>query len=97
MDLTAYFQRLWRGRVTARENIGFFIPIWLWFAYLVWIEAQRLGENVLYITFLVVVIVSMVPFFLRRVGLIRWWLFGFVLPATVAAVAVQCLRSFFGH
>jgi hypothetical protein len=94
MELKGHFQRLWRGRVTARGNVGFLIPIWLWFVYLVWIETRRSGEEFLCVTFLPALIASMIPFFLRRLGLVRWWVLAAAIPATAAAVVVQLLRNF---
>lgn len=93
MNLKAYFQRLWQGRVRARENIAFFIPVWLWFVFVVYIELRRLDEHVLIVTFFPAFIVSSIPFFLGRVGLMRWWVFAAVVPATAAAVSIQLLRS----
>ena len=92
MDLKAYSHRLWQGRVAARENVKFFVPIWLFFAFAIYVELRRLDERVLLFMFFPVFIISSIPFFLRRVGLMRWWIFGGVLPAMTAAIILQVLR-----
>jgi hypothetical protein len=56
-------QRLWRGRVTAVENIVFFIPFWLWLGCVVYIALRRLPEEVLHYTFFPVALASTLPFF----------------------------------
>ena len=82
------------GNVTARKNVKWFIPVWLWFVSVVWIELQKLSLTILFITFFPVTLASMVPFFCRRIGLIRWWVFGWLFPVFLAVVVLQCLRSF---
>ena len=92
VDMRTYFRRLWRGKVTAPENVRWFIPVWLWFGLVVWTELQKLPENILFITLFPVTFLSWVPFFCGRIGLTRWWVFGWVFPVMVAFVVLQCLR-----
>jgi hypothetical protein len=66
-------QGLWHGRVTAVENIVFFIPFWLWLGCVVYIALRRLPEEVLHFTFFPVALASTLPFFFRRIGLLRFW------------------------
>ena len=94
MELRAYFRKLWMGRVTASENIKWFIPIWLWFALVVWVALRKSSSQILFVTFFLVCFASAVPFLCRRVGLFRWWLFGWAFPVIVAIVVTQCFRSF---
>ena len=84
----------WIGRVTAPENIRWFIPIWPWFAAVVWIVLRGSLSGILIVTSFFVFFASGVPFFYRRVGLIRWWVFARAIPAILAAVVTQCFRSF---
>jgi len=83
------------GRVSAPENIRWFVPVWLWIALAGWIELRHFSPTILFVTFFFVFFASAIPFFCRRVGLIRWWLFGWVIPVIAMAVALQCLRSAF--
>jgi hypothetical protein len=83
------------GSVTARENIRWFIPVWLWMVLVVAVVLGKLPYEALFFTFFFVFLASMVPFFCRRVGLFRWWVFACVLPALAAAAITQCLRSIF--
>jgi len=94
VDFRAYFERLWMGRVTAPENIRWFIPIWAWSGLIVLEKFQNWPSQILSVTFFFVFLASMVPFVCRRIGLVRWWLFGWVLPVIAAVIVVQCLRSF---
>jgi len=94
MNVAAYLQRLWMGRVTAPENIWWFIPIWLWFGAVVWIALRGSSPGILIVTLLFVFFVSGIPFFYRRIGLVRWWVFACAIPAILAAVVTQCFRSF---
>jgi hypothetical protein len=95
VSVSEYLQRLWMGSVTARENIRWFIPIWLWMGLVVCVELAKLPFEVLFYTFFFVFFASMIPFFCRRVGLFRWWVFGCVLPVSAAAAVTQCLRLLF--
>ena len=92
VDIHAYFRRLWRGRITEPENVRWFVPVWLWFGLVVWVELQKLPENILFITFFPVIFLSWVPVFCGRVGLTRWWVFGWVVPVMVSLVVIECLR-----
>lgn len=83
------------GSVIAPENIRWFIPVWAWFALVVWIELRKSSPQILFITFFFVFIASAVPFFCRRVGLFRLGIFGWLLPAVCAAVVIQIIRSTF--
>ena len=96
MNITAYLRTLWMGSVTAPENVGWFIPAWLWSIFLFWAAVRRSSPQILFATFFVVFFVSSVPFFCRRVGLLRWWLFAYALPTVLAVVATQCIRIVFG-
>ena len=95
MSCSAYFRKLWMGSVTAPENIRWFIPVWAWFALVVWIELRKSSPQILFITFFFVLIASAVPFFCRRVGLFRFSIFALLLPAICAAVLIQIIRSIF--
>ena len=79
--------------MTARENIRWFIPVWLWMALVVVVALDKLSYEVVFSTFFLVFTASAVPFFCRRVGLFRWWVFARILPAFAAAAVTQCLRS----
>ena len=94
MNVAAYLQRLWMGRVTAPENIRWFIPMWLWFGAVVWIALRGASPGILIVTLVFVFFAPGVPFFCRCVGLVRWWLFACAIPAILAAVITECLRSF---
>lgn len=79
--------------MTAPENIGWFVPFWLWMGLVVWGELAGLPFGVLLFTFFIVFFASLIPLFYRRVGLFRWWVFTCAVPALVAAVVIQGLRS----
>jgi len=83
------------GSVTAPENIRWFLPVWVWFALLVWVALRKSSFQVLSVTFFFVFVASAVPFLCRRVGLLRLGLFGWLLPAICAAVVTQLLRTVF--
>jgi hypothetical protein len=55
------------GSVTAPENVRWSIPVWAWFALVVWVQLQKSSPQVLSVTFFFVFIASGVPFFCRRV------------------------------
>ena len=95
MDSPAYFRRLWMGSVTAPENIRWFFPVWGWFALAVWVELRKASPQFLFVTFFFVFFASAVPFFCRRVGMLRLGLFGWFLPAICATVVIQLFRTFF--
>ena len=95
VDLRSYFRRLWMGKVTALENICWFIPIWIWFGFLVWIELRKSSPAILFVLFFFAAVASAVPFFCRRIGLLRLGFFGWLLPAIIAAVVTQILRTVF--
>ena len=82
------------GRVTAPENVRWFISIWAWFVLLLWVELHSSSLQILLLTFFFVFFASAVPFFCRRVGLFRWWLFGWLVPVIAAVIVLQCLRLF---
>jgi hypothetical protein len=84
------------GSVTAPENIRWFIPVWLWMGLLVAVALGKLPYELAFFTFFLVFFASSVPFFCRRVGLLRWWVFACVLPSLVAVGATQCIRMLFG-
>ena len=71
------------GSVTAPENIRWFVPVWLWFAFLIWTELRKASPTLLLVTFFVVGFASMVPFFCRRVGLLRFGVFVWLVPGFV--------------
>ena len=81
------------GSITTPENILWFVPMWLWFAFLIWTELRKASPTLLLITFFVVGFASMVPFFCRRVGLLRFGVFVWLVPSICAAVVTQLLRS----
>ncbi len=83
------------GSVTAPENIRWFLPVWTWFALLVWVALRKSSFQVLFVTFFFVFVASAVPFLCRRVGLLRLGLFGWLLPAICAAVVTQLLGTVF--
>jgi hypothetical protein len=93
MSIRAYFSRLWAGRVTSSDNIKWFAILWVWFAVLVVGELRRWSPQILGFTLLLCFFASGVPFFSRRVGLLRWWMFACVIPAIIAVIVTQCLRS----
>jgi hypothetical protein len=51
------------GKVTAPENIWWFIPIWLWFGAVVWIRLGGSSPGILIVTLLFVFFVSGITFF----------------------------------
>jgi hypothetical protein len=83
------------GSVTAPENVRWSIPVWAWFALVVWVQLQKSSPQVLSVTFFFVFIASGVPFFCRRVVFFRLFVFGWLLPAICAAVVTQIFRSVF--
>jgi succinate-acetate transporter protein len=83
------------GSVTAPENIRWFLPVWGWFALAVWVGLRKSSPQVLFVTFLFVFFASAVPFFCRRVGMLRLGLFGWLLPAICATVVTQLFRTLF--
>ena len=83
------------GSVTAPENIRWFLPVWAWFAFLVWVALRKSAAQVLFVTFFFVFFASAVPFFCRRIGLLRLGLFGWLVPAVCAAVVTQIFRTVF--
>ena len=95
MDFQAYHRRLWIGSVTAPETIRWFVPMWAWFAFLIWSALRKESPTVLFVAFWVVALASMVPFFCRRVGLLRFGVFVWVVPAVCAAVVTPLLRMVF--
>jgi len=95
MNNRAYISRLWTGRVTSPDNMRWFAILWAWFTLLVLAELRHWPLQILAFTFLICFFASGIPFFCRRVGLLRWWVFACVVPAVAAAIVTQCLRSFF--
>jgi hypothetical protein len=83
------------GRVTAPENIRWFLPVWAWFALLDWVVLRKSSAQVLFVAFFFAFFASAVPFFCRRVGLFRLGLFGWLVPAICAAVVTQIFRTVF--
>ncbi len=83
------------GSVTTRENIRWFFPLWAWFGLVVWIELRKSSPQILFVLFFFVAITSAVPFFCRRIGLLRLGFFGWLLPAIFAAIVTQILRTVF--
>jgi succinate-acetate transporter protein len=83
------------GSVTAPENIRWLLPVWVWFALVVWVALRKSSAQVLFITFFFVFFASAVPFFCRHVGLLRLGLFGWFRPAVCAAVVTQIFRTVF--
>ena len=91
----AEFQRLWwRGRVTSRENIGYFIPFWFWLLFRAWGEVTQSSERMLSVTLYLVFVISWVPLVARRLGVVNAFLFGYVIPAAAVEVVIVCLQSF---
>jgi hypothetical protein len=95
VDLNLYLRRLWTGSVTAPQNVRWFVPLWAWFGLVVWASLRHASSTVPFITFWLVAIASTIPFFCRRVGLIRLWLFVWVLPRICAALVIQIVRTVF--
>ena len=95
MNIRAYFSRLWVGRVTSPDNIRWFAALWAWFVLVVLTELRHWPPQILVFTLIICFFVSGIPFFCRRVGLLRWWVFACVIPAIVAAIVTQCARSLF--
>ncbi len=95
MSIRAYVSRLWAGRITSSDNIKWLAILWAWFALIVLAELRHWPLQILAFMLLLCFFASGVPFFRRRVGLLRWWVFACVIPAIVAAIVTQCLRSFF--
>ena len=83
------------GSVTAPENIRWFVPMWAWFAFLIWTELRKTSPTLLLVTFFFVGFASLVPFFCGRVGLLRHGAFVWLLPASCAVVVTQILRTVF--
>ncbi len=83
------------GRVTAPENIPWFLPLWAWLALVVWISLHNSSPAIVFVLFWFVAIASSVPFFRRRVGLLRFGIFVWLLPAVCAAIVTQILRTAF--
>ena len=81
------------GSITAPENIPWFVSMWAWFGLLIWTELRKTSFTVLLATFFIVGFASMVPFFCRRVGLLRFGLFVWLVPAICAALVTQLLRT----
>lgn len=94
-DVRSYFKRLWTGKLTSVENIGFFLPVWLWFTSIVLVETLRLSPEPLFVAFLIVFPLSTVPFFRRRVGLLRLGIYGWLVPAAIITFVLSLLRI--GH
>ena len=91
-ELRSYYKRLWAGKFTSGENIGFFVPVWLWFAGVVFIELRGLSARPLLLTFFVVFALSTVPFFRRRIGFLRFGILGWLLPAAIATFVLAFLK-----
>jgi hypothetical protein len=83
------------GSVTARENIRWFVPLWVWFGLLIWVELRRSSPAILFVLFFLAAVASAVPFFCRRIGLLRLGFFGWFLPAMFVAIVIQILRTVF--
>jgi succinate-acetate transporter protein len=83
------------GSVTAPQNIRWFVPVWVWFAFAVWVALRKSSPQLLFITFFVVFFASTVPFFCGRVGLVRQGVFGWLLPGLCATALIQIIRSVF--
>jgi hypothetical protein len=64
------------GSVAATENVRWLIPVWAWFALVVWVQLRKSSPQVLSVTFFFVFIESGVPFFSRRVVFFRLFVFG---------------------
>src|SRR6267378_101251 len=84
----------WGGKLTSSANIVFLIPAWAWFASVVLVEVQHLSQNFLLATFFPVFALSMLPFFRRKIGLLRLGIFGWLLPAIATAVVIGVIKSF---
>ena len=83
------------GRVTAWQNVRWFLPMWAWFGLVVWISLRNASPTIALILFWFVAVASGVPFFCRRVGLLRFGIFVWFLPAVCAAIVIQILRTAF--
>ena len=95
MSIRAYLSRLWVGSATSPDNIGWFAILWAWFVLFVIAELRHWPLQIAGFTLLICFFASGVPFFCRRVGLLRWWVFACLIPAIVAAiVTAYLLRSF---
>ena len=94
-QLGRFLKKIWAGKVTAAQNIVFFLPAWGWFVLVVVTGLKSSPPQILFATFFAVFVLSAVPFLFRRVGLLRWWTFALLLPAAISVVALQLLKYAF--